>query len=454
MLSVFDIFKVGIGPSSSHTVGPMKAAKAFVDGLQEASMFTHVSHIKTTVYGSLALTGLGHHTDRAVLLGLAGYEPETISIEAIPELLERIENNQKIQIKGTDHHVFFTEDLLVFDETALPLHENGLRFEAFNGKTLVATETYYSVGGGFVVTEKDFSEKLEETQTSPFEFTSAEALLALCKTHNKTISELIFENEKQLSSIEVILRQTNQIWSVMQEAIEEGCKAECRLPGPMQLKRRAPALRQSLLEQGNEADPLYWVDWVNLYALAVSEQNASGGRIVTSPTNGAAGIIPAVMAYYNHFIKPLDSEACQRFLFTAAAIGMLFKMNASISGAEVGCQGEVGVSSAMAAAGLAELMGASPLKVTDAAEIAMEHHLGLTCDPVGGQVQIPCIERNAMSAMKAVNACRMAMNRTTAASVSLDAVIETMYQTGKDMNMKYRETSQGGLALNVPPACK
>ena len=454
MISVFEIFKIGIGPSSSHTVGPMKAAKEFIEKLSKNGALKQTTHIEIELYGSLAMTGIGHFTDKAILLGLSGESPETVNIEMIPNFLEEIKNQGSFLVKHKNQRIKFDEQMIHLIKESLPLHENGVRFIAFKNQTPICTETYYSIGGGFIHTEEEFSENIEEKCFSPYEFHNAKTLLWLCEQHDLTISELMRFNELEITPPEMVRLKILSIWQVMQQAIEKGCHATAPLPGKLQLNRRAPDLFKRLSCIASTQDPLSWVDWVNLYAIAVSEENAAGGRIVTSPTNGAAGIIPAVMSYYHQFIEPLDYEKCERFLMTASAIAMLFKLNASISGAEVGCQGEVGVSSAMAAAGLADLLGASPQCITEAAEIAMEHHLGLTCDPVGGQVQIPCIERNAMSAMKAVNAARMALNRSYPATVSLDAVIATMRETGKDMNAKYRETSLGGLATQVTPACK
>ncbi|MCY4046069.1 MAG: L-serine ammonia-lyase [Cellvibrionales bacterium] len=454
MISIFEIFKIGIGPSSSHTVGPMKAAKQFVETLSDNGLLVQTTHIEIELYGSLALTGIGHHTDQAILLGLSGESPETVDIDNILHFLDAIKQQGQFFIQEKNHSLRFTPQMLHLIKEPLPLHENGLRFIAYHNQKPLFNETYYSIGGGFIHTEQGFSDSIEEKHLSPYEFHSAKTLIQLCEQHDLTISQLMQVNEQELTPPEMITIKVLSIWQVMQQAIETGCHATTPLPGKLQLKRRAPDLFKRLNGIASTQDPLSWVDWVNLYALAVSEQNAAGGRIVTSPTNGAAGIIPAVMSYYHQFIEPLDYEKCKRFLMTAGAIAILFKLNASISGAEVGCQGETGVSSAMAAAGLAELLGASPRTITEAAEIAMEHHLGLTCDPVGGQVQIPCIERNAMSSMKAVNAARMAMTRSSPATVSLDAVIATMRETGKDMHAKYRETSLGGLATQIAPVCK
>lgn len=451
MISVFDIFKIGVGPSSSHTVGPMKAAKQFVDELRSCGKIREVTHIDVHVHGSLALTGKGHHTDTAIVMGLAGNLPENVDIDSIPEFIARVEQTERLPIGLHCHTVSFPKNAIQFHNDNLPLHENGMRLVARIESNTVLDKTYYSTGGGFIVDADDFGKDASGTEIEvPYPFTSADDLLKLAEDNGLSISTLILENEKVSAPIEDIYKKCSKIWNVMREGIDHGTKTEGILAGPLRVPRRAaPLFRQLTTNENLSNDPMVVVDWVNMFALAVSEENASGGRVVTAPTNGAAGIIPAVLAYYDKFIQPVDRDAYTRFFMAAGAVGILYKRNASISGAEVGCQGEVGVACSMAAAGLTELLGGSPAHVLSAAEIGMEHNLGLTCDPVSGQVQVPCIERNAIGAMKAVNSSRMALRRTSKPCVSLDKVIETMYVTGKDMNAKYRETSQGGLAIKV-----
>lgn len=450
MYSAFEIFKIGVGPSSSHTVGPMKAAKEFIDDLRSRGTLRDITKITVDVYGSLSLTGKGHHTDTAIIMGLGGNSPETVDIEAIPEFIQRVQQTERLPVGLHCHTVDFPADALKFHAESLPLHENGMQIHAWIDNKLEYSKTYYSIGGGFIVDEENFGKADTNEVTVPYPFTNAEELLEQCKTHGLSISKLVLENEKCFHSEEEINTSFGKIWKVMHQAIERGCHTEGLLAGPLRVPRRAPALyRQLVTGERLSSDPMVIIDWVNMFALAVSEENASGGRVVTSPTNGAAGIIPAVLAYFDKFIQSVGKKEYTKFFLAAAAIGYLYKRNASISGAEVGCQGEVGVACSMAAAGLAELMGASPAQVCIAAEIGMEHNLGLTCDPVAGQVQVPCIERNAIAAVKAVNACRMAMRRSSDPTVSLDKVIATMYETGKDMLPKYRETSQGGLAIKV-----
>jgi L-serine dehydratase len=449
MISIFDIFKIGIGPSSSHTVGPIKAGKLFIDDLKKQDLLTQVTRISADIYGSLSLTGKGHHTDIAVILGLAGYSPDSVDTDTIPGLITRAKQTKTLTVCNND--ISFDPALdLVFHPQSLPLHENGMAIHAWNGEEEVFCNTYYSIGGGFIVDETHFGESLETIANIPYPFTSATELVAMCHDSGLSIATLTMENEKALRTEQEILDYCSQIWQVMSDGIARGIKKEGILPGPLKVPRRAAALRQQLLSSERLSnDPMAVIDWVNMYAFAVSEENAAGGRVITAPTNGACGIIPAVLAYYNKFVQTVSDQEYIRYFATTAAIGSLYKRNASISGAEVGCQGEVGVACSMAAAGLAELLGGSPEQVCMAAEIAMEHNLGLTCDPVAGQVQVPCIERNAIAAVKAINATRMAMRRSSAPRVSLDKVIETMLETGKDMNAKYRETSQGGLAIKV-----
>ncbi|MEQ9722042.1 L-serine ammonia-lyase [Yersinia alsatica] len=451
MVSVFDIFKIGIGPSSSHTVGPMKAGKLFTDDLITLGHLPAVTRITVDVYGSLSLTGKGHHTDIAIIMGLAGNLPDTVDIDAIPGFIRDVESRERLLLANGSHEVDFPAvGGMNFHETNLPLHENGMSISAHAGDDCIFSKTYYSIGGGFIVDETQFGQQDSHAVTVPFPFNSARDLQKHCKDTGLSLSGLVMQNELALHSKAEISAHFAAIWEVMQAGIERGINTEGLLPGPMKVPRRAAALRRMLVTTDkHNADPMMVVDWINMYALAVNEENAAGGRVVTAPTNGACGIIPAVLAYYDKFIRPVNENSYSRYFLVSGVIGALYKMNASISGAEVGCQGEVGVACSMAAAGLAELMGGSPAQVCIAAEIAMEHNLGLTCDPVAGQVQVPCIERNAISAVQAVNAARMALRRTSEPSVCLDKVIETMYETGKDMNSKYRETSRGGLAIKI-----
>jgi len=451
MISVFDMFKVGIGPSSSHTVGPMKAGKQFVELLSEQGKLHEVTRIAVDVYGSLSLTGKGHHTDIAIIMGLAGESPDSVDIDAIPAFIKDVQQRERLPLAKGAHEVDFPrEGGMVFRSENLSLHENGLRLLAFSGDLLVLSKTYYSVGGGFVVDEEHFGQSALDEVTVPWPFHSAKELLAHCRETGLSLSGLVMKNELALHSREEINAYFATIWQTMQACIDRGLNTEGVLPGPLRVPRRAASLRRLLISSAKHSnDPMVVIDWINMFALAVNEENAAGGRVVTAPTNGACGIVPAVLAYYDHFIEPVTPDIFIRYFLASGAIGILYKMNASISGAEVGCQGEVGVACSMAAAGLAELLGASPEQVCVAAEIGMEHNLGLTCDPVAGQVQVPCIERNAIASVKAINAARMALRRTSEPRVSLDKVIETMYETGKDMNAKYRETSRGGLAIKV-----
>lgn len=451
MISVFDMFKVGIGPSSSHTVGPMKAGKQFVDLLSEQGKLHEVTRIAVDVYGSLSLTGKGHHTDIAIIMGLAGESPDSVDIDAIPAFIKDVQQRERLLIAKGAHEVDFPrEGGMVFRSENLSLHENGLRLLAFSGELLVLSKTYYSVGGGFIVDEEHFGQSALDEVSVPWPFHSAKDLLTHCRETGLSLSGLVMKNELALHSREEINQYFATIWQTMQACIDRGLNTEGVLPGPLRVPRRAASLRRLLISSAKHSnDPMVVIDWINMYALAVNEENAAGGRVVTAPTNGACGIVPAVLAYYDHFIETVTPDIFIRYFLASGAIGILYKMNASISGAEVGCQGEVGVACSMAAAGLAELLGASPEQVCVAAEIGMEHNLGLTCDPVAGQVQVPCIERNAIASVKAINAARMALRRTSEPRVSLDKVIETMYETGKDMNAKYRETSRGGLAIKV-----
>ena len=451
MISIFDMFKVGIGPSSSHTVGPMKAGKQFVDDLVEKGLIDDVTRVAVDVYGSLSLTGKGHHTDIAIIMGLAGNQPDTVDIDAIPAFIRDVETRGRLLLaQGRVEVDFPANDGMRFRRENLSLHENAMQIHAWSGETLVYSKTYYSIGGGFIVDEEHFGKEANNVVQVPYPFTSATEMLGYCQQTGLSLSGMVMQNELALHSKQEIEDYFANVWQTMRACIDRGMNTEGILPGPLRVPRRASALRRLLVANDKLShDPMNVVDWVNMFALAVNEENAAGGRVVTAPTNGACGIVPAVLAYYDHFIEPVNPETYIRYFLAAGAIGVLYKMNASISGAEVGCQGEVGVACSMAAAGLAELLGASPEQVCVAAEIGMEHNLGLTCDPVAGQVQVPCIERNAIASVKAINASRMAMRRTSEPRVSLDKVIETMYETGKDMNAKYRETSRGGLAIKV-----
>ncbi len=455
-VSAFDLFKIGIGPSSSHTVGPMRAAARFVSRwLEEPGRLGDVARIRAEVFGSLALTGRGHGTDKAVLMGLEGHLPNLIDPDIIPAALARIRGEKRVMLGGT-HAVAFDEkrDLLMNKRQKLPYHTNGMRFTAYDANDeVIATRDYYSVGGGFVVNQDDAAEDriVADTTPLPYPFHTGDELLAQCQSSGLSIARLMFENEKAWRSEDEIRTGLGEIWAAMQNCVARGIREEGTLPGGLHVARRAPALHRELSSRPEAAmrDPLTVLDWVNLYALAVNEENAAGGRVVTAPTNGAAGIIPAVLHYYDRFCPGSDEARVFDFLLTAAAVGILYKENASISGAEVGCQGEVGVACSMAAAGLTAALGGTPSQIENAAEIGMEHNLGLTCDPIGGLVQIPCIERNAMGAVKAVNASRMALRGDGKHKVSLDKVIKTMRDTGRDMQDKYKETSRGGLAVNV-----
>ena len=452
-LSVLDIFKVGLGPSSSHTMGPMNAACAFAADLAARGLLERTARIGVQLYGSLALTGLGHCTDRAILLGLEGHRPEEIDPEAIEPALERIRSQGRLRLGG-QHEIEFDEpmDLLMHRDQRLPLHTNGMRFTALDaaGAALHADE-YYSVGGGFVLRAAEFGRETagRAAQSVPYPFESARELLQACRDHGLDLHELVLANERAFRPDAETTTALLRIWKVMHDCIERGFRASGLLPGVLKVRRRAARLHRKLVESG-EHRPLDVVDWVNAFALAVNEENAAGGRVVTAPTNGAAGIVPAVIAYYRRFEPGASDAGVVRFLLVAGAIGMLYKKNASISGAEVGCQGEVGVACSMAAAGLVAALNGTNEQIENAAEIGMEHNLGLTCDPIAGLVQIPCIERNAMGAVKAINAARLAIRGDGTHMVSLDQVIATMRQTGSDMSVIYKETSQGGLAVNVP----
>ena len=449
-ISIFDMFKIGIGPSSSHTLGPMKAGKAFVDELKEKDLFDKVTRVQANVYGSLSLTGIGHSTDKAILLGLAGEEPETVDIDGISEFMKNVRSSEKLMLGGS-HEVEFPKDGgFYFHDEYLPMHENGMCLIAFAGEEDILHKTYYSVGGGFIVKQEDFAKRTDAKVDIPFPYASAAEMLELCEKNNMTLPELGLANELALRSEDEVNEHLRKVRDVMYTGIERGSATDGPLPGSLLVPRRAAALRRRL-EQSEPHDGLNILSWVNMFELAISEENASCGRVVTAPTNGACGVVPAVLAYYDKFVEPVTTEMFADYIFACNQVASLYKMNASISGAEVGCQGEVGVACSMAAGGLAQLMGATPEQVCIAAEIGMEHKLGLTCDPVLGQVQVPCIERNAVAAVDSITSARMALERESKPCVSLDEVIWTMYKTGKDMNAKYRETSQGGLALAVHP---
>ena len=452
MISVLDLFKIGIGPSSSHTVGPMKAALRFTEELAAGKGIGEVRRLTVELFGSLALTGKGHGSDTAVLLGLAGQRPETVDPDAVADRLGRIRATGRLPLGGNGD-VAFEEgrDLLFHMAESLPFHPNGLRFRAFDGQGReMAVRDYYSIGGGFIVTAGETGEEVQ-AQSVPYPFANAAELVTLAQANGLSIAELVRANEEAMHGPAVVDEHLRLVVDTMRACIARGCRTEGVLPGPFKVRRRASSLRQSL-EGGrgrNIVAPHEAFDWVSLFAIAVNEENAAGGKVVTAPTNGAAGIVPAVLEYHRRFYGEEDEATAFTFLLTAAAVGILAKMNASISGAEVGCQGEVGVAASMAAAGLAAVLGGTPAQVENAAEIALEHHLGMTCDPVGGLVQIPCIERNAMGAVKAINAASLALKGDGHHYVSLDCAIRTMRETGRDMQSKYKETSLGGLAVNV-----
>jgi len=457
-VSVFDLFKIGIGPSSSHTVGPMRAARLFVQRLARDGHMPQVARVRSTLYGSLGATGRGHASDRAVLLGLCGHAPDTVDVALIEPLIAGIRSQGRLPLADGPEIAFdWAEDLPLVADVSLPLHANGMRFEAFDAAGgLLDAQVYYSVGGGFIVSEEAAQDSARQAQIAPdtevlpLPFHSGAQLLAQAAGQGGSIARVMRTNERHWRSDADIDAGLLAIWRTMQDCVQRGCGTGGELPGGFRVRRRAPALYRALqAAQEGQHDPLQVIDWVNLFALAVNEENAAGGRVVTAPTNGAAGIVPAVLHYYWRFIAGASEAGVIDFLLTAGAIGILYKENASISGAEVGCQGEVGVACSMAAAGLCAVLGGTPAQVENAAEIGMEHHLGLTCDPVGGLVQIPCIERNALASVKAINAARMALHGDGTHHVSLDQVIKTMRETGADMMTKYKETSRGGLAVNI-----
>jgi L-serine dehydratase len=454
-VSVFDLFTIGIGPSSSHTVGPMRAARMFVRRLRADGLLDRTARVQAELFGSLGATGHGHGSPKAVVLGLEGEDPATVDTDRAESRLDDIRASRSLVLAGKARVPFdVDEDLVMHRRRSLPAHPNGMTFAAYDADDAeIAFRTYYSVGGGFVVDEEATGADRLVVDETPlrFPFTTGAELLEICAREGLSISDVMFANEAAWRSEAEIREGMLHLWSVMAECVQTGYRREGVLPGGLKVPRRAPSLHRELSARWaeGEADPLHVMDWVNLYALAVNEENASGGRIVTAPTNGAAGIIPAVLHYYVKFVPGADDDGIVRYLLTAAAIGILFKTNASISGAEVGCQGEVGSACSMAAGGLAEVLGGSPAQVENAAEVGIEHNLGLTCDPVGGLVQIPCIERNAIASVKAINAARLAIIGDGSHKVSLDKAIKTMRDTGRDMKTKYKETARGGLAVNV-----
>lgn len=453
-LSVFDLFSIGIGPSSSHSVGPMRAAGLFLEQLASQQLLDTVDRVQAELYGSLALTGKGHGTDTAIMLGLLGQRPDQVDPDQVEQMIEGIRKSNQLSLNGTRQVAFDPETSIAFNRRkSLPFHPNGMKLIAYSADQVVFEETYYSVGGGFVLTEQQASTgyRTPDRPPVPYQFQKARDLMRLCQEQQCSISYIVLQNELTWRTEAEIRSKLLEIWEAMQACVQRGCSRDGVLPGGLHVQRRAAALLRSLTSrpEANLRDPLTVLDWVDLYALAVNEENAAGGRVVTAPTNGAAGIVPSVMHYYWRFVFGANEDGIVRFLLTAGAIGMLYKLNASISGAEVGCQGEVGVACSMAAGALTEVLGGSIYQVEQAAEIGMEHNLGLTCDPIRGLVQVPCIERNAMGAVKAINASRLALRGDGLHHVSLDKVIETMRRTGADMSNKYKETSRGGLAVNV-----
>lgn len=449
-LSVFDLYSIGIGPSSSHTIGPMKAARTFVEDLSSAGILHHVTRVQVELFGSLGATGHGHGSEKAVMLGLEGDKPAMVDPTAADMRVDLIRRRKKLTLGG-NHPIAFDpdRDLILHKKRSLPAHPNGMIFTAQAHETPLRTSTLYSIGGGFVVDESAVNADRVVIDNTPvrYPFSTGQELLDICHREHLRISDVMLANELSWRSEDAVHADLLHIWAVMQECVRAGCRTEGVLPGCLGVRRRAPRLHHELSTRANP-DPLDAIDWVCLFALAVNEENASGGRVVTAPTNGAAGVIPAVLHYYARFVPGSDDDGIVRFLLTAAAIGILFKENASISGAEVGCQGEIGSACSMASGALCEAMGGTVAQVENAAEIGIEHNLGLTCDPVGGLVQIPCIERNAVASVKAINAARLAINGTGEHRVSLDMAIKTMRDTGRDMHVKYKETSRGGLAVN------
>ena len=461
-LSVLDMFSIGLGPSSSHTVGPMRAAAQFINGL-DADTLAATERAQVELFGSLGATGIGHHSDTAVILGLAGHDPATIVPEQVDDIIAQVETSATLELAGTKRVAFDrANDVILHLSKSLPGHPNGMKSSVYdaNGNEL-ASQITYSIGGGFVVTEDELDKPLTTERKVRHDYRTGTQLLELCRREGKSIADLTWENELEWRDAEEVRSELLHIWQVMQDCVQAGIdRTETTLPGGLKVTRRAPRLYEQLSQggaterTGDTTDALRGIEWVNLYALAVNEENASGGRVVTAPTNGAAGIIPAVLHYYTRFLDDVTDDKIVEFMLTAGAIGIIIKTQASISGAEVGCQGEVGSACSMAAAGLAAVMGGTPSQVEDAAEMALEHNLGMTCDPVGGLVQIPCIERNAIASVKAINAARLALHGDGTHKVSLDQAIETMRATGADMMDKYKETSRGGLAVAVTmPEC-
>ena len=453
-VSVFDLFSIGIGPSSSHTVGPMRAAGRFVASLNSDGLLTQTTRVRSELFGSLGATGHGHGSYNAVLWGLEGEDPETVDTMKGPLRANEIRRTGQLRLNGT-HEVSFDaeEDLILYRRRSLPFHPNGMTFTAYGDGNVLCERTYYSIGGGFVLDddESGHPQLLPDPTPVPYPFRTGTELLAFCSDESIGVSQVMLANECVRRSEAEVRAGLLKIWSVMTECVHHGCSTPGVLPGGLKVRRRAADLYQRLVssENGDQNDPLAAMDWVTLWALAVNEENASGGLVVTAPTNGAAGIIPAVLHYAVTFVPGTDDDAIVRFLLVAGALGAIYQQTASISGAEVGCQGEVGTACSMAAGALAEILGGTPEQVENAAEIGMEHHLGLTCDPVGGLVQIPCIERNAVGSVKAITAARLALHGDGRHTVSLDKVIKTMMQTGADMKIKYKETARGGLAVNI-----
>jgi len=455
-ISVFDLFSVGIGPSSSHTVGPMRAASRFVESLAYDSLMKRTSRVRVELFGSLGATGHGHGSVKAVVLGLQGERPELVDPQAAQPRVDAVHTSGRLRLAGVHEIDFCVDDVVMHRRRTLPFHSNAMTFQAFDADDVeLCLRTYYSVGGGFVVADVEADDGSEgkrivaDSTPVALPFTTGAQLLEHCSRERLPVSAVMMANELSWRTEPEVRSGLLQLWSVMRECVDNGSRATGVLPGGLKVRRRAAALRATLESGQGAADPLQPLEWVSLYALAVNEENAAGGRVVTAPTNGAAGIIPAVLHYYARFVPGADDDGIVRFLLTAAAIGVLFKENASISGAEVGCQGEVGSACSMAAGALAEVTGGTPEQVENAAEIGIEHHLGLTCDPIGGLVQIPCIERNAVASVQAITAARMALYGDGSHHVSLDKAIRTMRETGKDMSVKYKETSRGGLAVNV-----
>ncbi|WP_286237834.1 L-serine ammonia-lyase [Neptuniibacter halophilus] len=454
-LSIFDLYKVGIGPSSSHTVGPVVAANRFLQELRDRALLDQVVSLHVGLFGSLAMTGKGHATDVAVMIGLMDEKPDQVDPDQVPVYVEQIRETRQLNLAGERMIAFDPETDLPFNfGESLPKHPNGMHFKAYDAAGIILHDNiFYSVGGGFVLSDAEAGQGVveEDELQQPYSFNNGAELMALSEREGKSIAELVLENELVWGSKEDLEQRLWDLWQVMDQCIRRGCAATGELPGGLNIKRRANQLYRELTTSPEAAfkDQLTVMDWVNLFAIAVNEENAAGGRVVTAPTNGAAGVIPAVLAYYDRFVPGSSRQGIFDFLATSAAIGMLYKKNASISAAEVGCQGEIGVACSMAAGALCAVMGGTTQQIENAAEIGMEHNLGLTCDPIGGLVQVPCIERNTMGAVKAINAARLALRGDGKHHVSLDSVIETMRQTGLDMQDKYKETSQGGLAVNV-----